>query len=260
LNVTQGWGSAQLSAAYHRIETSGSTINNLQLNNTGTAFIVNPLVSTVSGGYGTKTGNAWAVQAGVKINLPMIAAGDYVYLQGAYSKGVLSYANSGNPSSFQGSAYGIDRTTFNSYDAVVGPTGSIRLTPAWTALISYEHYWTPTIRQGIFAGVYHVEYSNATRTAAGYSFGAACPTCIGTVTTSTGALYNPFSPYYDGGYQYNVGSNVIWSPVKDLDIGVEVMYLHNSMQHKQFDIQNTGRGLVSSGSDWVSRLRVQRDF
>ena len=227
----------------HRIETGGSTVGNLQLNNTGTALITNPLVSTVSGSYGRKTGNGWAVQAGVKFNLPMIAAGDYVYLQAAYSKGNLSYANSGNPSSWQGSAYGIDRTTFVSYDAVVGPAGRITLTPAWSALISYEHYWTPTIRQGVFGGVYHVEYSSAIRSAAGFSLGAACPTCVGTVATATGALFNPFSPYYDGGYQYNVGSNVIWSPVKDLDIGVEVMYLRNDMQHKQFDIQNRGRGV-----------------
>ena len=90
--------------------------------------------------------------------------------------------------------------------------------------------------------------------------GAACPTCLGTVVTATGAFYNPFNPYYDGGYQYNVGTNLIWSPVKNLDIGVEVMYLRNDMQHKQFDIQNRGRGVVSSDDVWVSRLRIQRDF
>jgi len=260
LNVTQGWGSAQLSGAYHRLETGGSTVGNLTLNNTGTGFVVNPVVSTVSGGYGNVTGNAWAVQAGVKINLPMIAAGDYVYLQAAYSKGNLSYANSGNPSSFQGQAYGIGGTTFDSYDAVVGPAGHLTLTPAWTALVSYEHYWTPTIRQGLFAGAYHVDYSSSIRTAAGYAMGAACPTCMGTVTTATGAFYNPYNPNYNGGYQYNIGTNIIWSPVKDLDIGVEVMYLRDEMQHKEFDANKGNGRLIKSDDVWVSRLRVQRDF
>ncbi|SDR38313.1 Porin subfamily protein [Rhizobiales bacterium GAS113] len=260
LNVTQGWGSAQLSGAYHRLETGGSTVANLTLNNTGTGFVTNPLVSTVSGGYGNVTGNAWAVQGGVKINLPMIAAGDYLYLQAAYSKGNLSYANSGNPGSWQGLAYGIGGTTFASYDAVVGPTGHLTLTPAYSVMASLEHYWTPTIRQGVFAGAYHVEYSSAIRTAAGYAMGAACPTCLGTITTATGAFYNPFNPNYNGGWQYNIGTNLIWSPVKDLDIGVEVMYLRNDMQHKEFDVNKGNSRLTKEDDVWVGRLRVQRDF
>ena len=64
LNVTQGWGSAQLSGAYHRIETGGSTVGNLQLNNTGTALITNPRVSTVSGGYGNKMSTTSTTRAG----------------------------------------------------------------------------------------------------------------------------------------------------------------------------------------------------
>src|SRR4029077_2622160 len=86
LHVGQAWGEAQLSGAYHRISTVGATVVNLTPNNTGTGFVVNPLVPTVPGGFGTVTGNGWAVQGGVKVNLPMIAAGDYVYLEAAYSR------------------------------------------------------------------------------------------------------------------------------------------------------------------------------
>jgi len=259
LRVDQGWGSAQLSAAYHRINSSGSTVGNLNPANGG-GFVFNPLVPTVSGGYGTVTGNAWAVQAGVKINLPMIAAGDYVYLQAAYSKGNLSYVNTGYPSSWTGTAYTAWGTTMASYDAVVGPAGNIRLTPAWSALISYEHYWTPTIRQGIFGGAEHLDYGGNIRTAAGFAAGAACPTCLGSVTFANGSVYNPYSNQYVGGTTYNVGTNVIWSPVKDLDIGVEVFYYRNQMAHSVYDT-NTGVGkIVKEGDAWVSRLRVQRDF
>ncbi|SEC39039.1 Porin subfamily protein [Rhizobiales bacterium GAS188] len=260
LNVTQAWGSAQLSGAYHRIESGGSTITNLQLNNTGTAFISNPLVPTVPGGYGNKTGNGWAVQAGVKINLPMIAAGDYFYAQAAYSKGSISYVDGGFPGSYSAGAFSTTYDAMPAYDAVVGPSGHITLTPAYSGLVSLEHYWTPTIRQGIFAGAVHYSYSGATRTAAGFAAGAACPTCVGSVAFANGSVYNPFSTQYNGGTQYQVGTNLIWSPLKDLDIGVEVFYSRDQLQHKEWDL-NSGNGKLTKSADlWLSRLRVSRDF
>jgi hypothetical protein len=269
LRLDQGWGSAQLSGAYHRIATEGSTVVNFTPTNTGVlgAVVVNPLVPTVAGGYGAKTGNGGAVQGGVKINLPMLAAGDTIYLQAAYSKGNLSYVDSGYPAMFTGTGDSFGGTTFSTYDAVVGPNGRMTLTPAYSALVSLEHYWTPTIRQGLFVGGEWVRYSNAIRTAAGFAAGSACPTCLGTATVIPAALnggvavlYNPFSPNYDGGVQYNMGTNLIWSPVKDLDIGAEAFYYRNQMQHRQFDV-NTGTGQLTREYDaWRFRLRVLRDF
>jgi Porin subfamily len=259
LRVDQGWGSAQLSGAYHRIATSGSTVVSLTPTLTG-GFVQNPVVPTVSGGYGAVDGNGWAVQGGLKINLPMIAAGDTLYLQAAYSKGVLSYANSGYTPTWTGTANSIGATTFATYDGVVGPTGQLTLTPAYSGVISLLHYWTPTIRQGLFAGAEHVSYSGAIRIAAGYAQGAACPTCLGTVLVSNGAFYNSFNPFYTGGTQYNMGSNLIWSPVVDLDIGIELFYLRNQMAHRQYDA-NSGVGrLIREDDSWRYRLRVQREF
>jgi hypothetical protein len=267
LRVDQGWGSAQLSGAYHRISTSGSTVFNLQPAQIGGVLtggaVVNPVLPTVAGGYGQVDGNAWAVQGGVKINLPMIAAGDTLFLQAAYSRGELSYVDSGFPGGFTGQAYGLGGTTFSTYDAVVGPSGHATLTPAYSGLVSLEHYWTPTIRQGIFAGAVHVNYSGAIRMAAGVAQGAACPTCVGTVAFAGPfgpSLYNPFNPNYNGGTQYNVGTNVIWSPIKDLDIGVEVMWAHNQMQHSEYDA-NEGVGKITSSANFFEyRLRISRDF
>jgi hypothetical protein len=83
---------------------------------------------------------------------------------------------------------------------------------------------------------------------------------VGTVLTSNGAFFNPYNPYYIGGTQYSVGTNLIWSPVVDLDIGVEVYYLRNQIAHRQYDV-NSGIGrLVREDDTWRYRLRVQRDF
>jgi hypothetical protein len=172
--------------------------------------------------------------------------------------------NSGFPGAY--SAGGMASTnwdSFNAYDAVVNPAGRIQLTPAYSAMASLEHYWTPTIRQGLFASAMHFGYGSSIRTAAGFAAGAACPTCFGTVAIATAGgptPHNPFSIQYDGGTFYGAGSNLIWSPVKDLDIGVEVYYARDDFQHKQFDA-NRGTGTIAKSADlWLSRLRISRDF
>lgn len=265
LRVDQGWGSAQLSGAYHRVSSEGSTLVNLTPTNTGVGFTVNPLVSTVPGGFGTVTANGWAIQGGVKLNVPMIAAGDYLYLEAAYAKGASSYANSGFPGQFSAGGYPSVGSVGNDlkYDAVVGPTGHMTLTPDWSAMASYEHYWTPTIRQGIFASVDHFRYSSAITTAAAFAQGAACPACLGTVTLAMpgGATpYNPYTSQYLGSTTYYAGTNVIWSPVKGLDIGVEVYYARDDYQHKTWDLNKGGGKLVSDADVWLERLRISRDF
>src|SRR5581483_7675244 len=120
----------------------------------------------------------------------------YVYLEAAYSKGGISYVDSGFPGGY--SAGGLSSTNWDSflgYDAVVGPTGKMTLTPAYSALVSYEHYWTPTIRQAVFGTFAHIDYSGGIRTAAGFAAGAACPTCLGTVTVATAGGPTPYNPF-----------------------------------------------------------------
>jgi len=259
LRLDQDWGSLQLSGAYHRIASGGSTLIALGPGNNG-GVVVDPLINggTVSGGYGTVDGNGYAVQGGVKLKLPMLAAGDTLYLQTAYARGAIAYVDSGFARSFQGNANHFGGTTFATYDAVVGPSGRLTLTPAYSVLFSFLHYWTPTLRSGLFAGAEHITYSNAIRMAAGFAAGAACPTCLGTVPLVDGALYNSYSRFYTGGTQYNTGANLIWSPVKALDIGAELFFVRNAMAHPEYDVNN---GRITKGYDvWNYRLRVQREF
>ena len=157
LRVDQDWGAAQISGAYHRVSSGGSTVAYLSPATSG-AFGGNPPVPTVFGGYGAVGRNAWAVQGGVKVNLPMITAGDYLYLEAAYTKGELSAVHSGFSAPFVDTGLSVGGTTFSSYDGVVGPTGHMALTPAYSGIISFEHYWTPTLRSGFFAGAEHVKY------------------------------------------------------------------------------------------------------
>ena len=169
-------------------------------------------------------------------------------------RAILPTPNSGFPTSYTGQAYlQGGGTTTATYDAVVGPTGRMTLTPAYSAMVSYEHYWTPTIRQGLFAGAVDVRYSGAIRTAAGFAAARRARPASARSPSRNGSVYNPFSTQYNGGAQYNIGSNLIWSPVKNLDIGVEAFYFRNELQHRQFDV-NTGTGrLISADDNWRFR-------
>jgi Porin subfamily. len=56
---------------------------------------------------------------------------------------------------------------------------------------------------------------------------------------------------------WTVGTNVIWSPVKAFDIGVEVLY--QKLDPKGRVVLPTG-GSKSSVDIWEARIRFQRDF
>ena len=139
-------------------------------------------------------------------------------------------------------------------------TGKLKLTNSWSVLADYLHYWTPTIRQAVFGSYWKESFGSSIKSQAGFAQGAACPACIGTVTLASGASFNPFSPNYMDGAQWQVGSNMTWSPVKNLDIGVEVIYVRNSDEHRHFD-PNRGYPFLASGdSEWLSRLKISRAF
>ncbi|WP_199089422.1 porin [Bosea sp. ASV33] len=211
LNVAQGWGSAQLSGAVFQRKTIAST------------------------GFGSGDKTGFALQAGVKINLPMLAAGDELWLQAAYAEGGISYLGYGGNS--QGSTWSgntnVGRLLIANSDANIDVFGSMKLTKGYALTAGFLHYWTPTIRQAVYGSYSKLDYSN-----------------------NIGALGNVgLDPE-----EWRVGSNLIWSPVAGLDIGVEVLYANARV--KSF-VQAAGRPvgvLTKSDDSFQGRLRVQRDF
>ncbi|HEV3246292.1 MAG TPA: porin [Beijerinckiaceae bacterium] len=251
LRVDQAWGSAQLSGAWHHVSTQGSVT---------TIAGAAPGAGSVNGGFGALTAEGYAVQGGVKVNLPFISPGDDLWVEGAFSHGATTYTNGGYPGQGSATANQFGASTLNLYDGIVNPQGKLHLTNSWSVLADYLHYWTPSIREAFFGSYYRQSYGHAIRTAAGFAEGAACPTCIGTVTTASGANFNPFSPFYTDGAQWQIGTNVTWSPVKNLDIGVEVIYVANDDAHRHFD-PNRGYPFLASGdAAWLSRLKISRAF
>lgn len=227
LRVDQGWGSAQLMGALHQLRDFGSGPG------VGAAPGLIP-----SNRAGDRFG--WAVGAGLKINLDMIARGDVLWLQGVYSDGAVDYAfgtaNQGGDRgtiSGAGNLAGVNALNTNIRDAVVlgaGAAGStIATTKAWSVAAGFRHFWTPALRSAVFGSYSRIDHP---------------------VQSATLLDINYFT----------VGVNTIWSPVRNLDLGVEVVY-HNINGRTQAGAVPVVNGL-NRGTEgaWVGTMRVQRNF
>lgn len=233
LRVDQAWGSAQVMGALHQLTDYG--------------WSAAPASAIAAGGmnFGSPVAAArdklgWAAGAGVRINLDMLARGDVLWLQAVYADGALDYAFSlGNQGGDRQGIFGAGNLVLTNglntqlRDGIVNTamaTPTIQTTKAWSVAAGFRHFWTPAVRSSIFGS-----YTNIDQPAA--------------------------STLWDVKYA-SVGVNTIWSPVRNLDLGLEVVY-HNIQSRTQAGgtpiVAPSGMPLGSQGA-WVATARVQRNF
>jgi Porin subfamily len=215
IRIDQAWGSAQVMAAYHQVR--GVNI----------AVVGAPDESSKSG---------WAVGGGLKWNLPMFGAKDYVVAQATYSEGVLSYVGQGINGGFNTFN---ENGTINSFgpafDAVVtnAATGDMDLTKALSITAGFEHFWSAQWKTSLYGATGELRYSDA------------AAAVLRPAGVAVGSSAN---------WQYSqIGSRTVWTPVANLDLSVEVMY--NKL--------NTAFGTPGDFEDknwWSGIFRVQRNF
>src|SRR5215217_3659181 len=308
LRLDQPWGSAQLSGAVHEIQvgqfdpntgvtfgaTGAASFPGAFRTGFGQTGFTNGLVTVIPTGLpaltsalpGRRPNNeyGWAIQGGLKLNLPFIAPGDLLYLQAAYGEGTLSYTKAQaaigqdlNSNNFT------NRFNVNVNDASVDAFGRLHLTKSWSVSGAFQHYWTPEVRSAIFGSYSKVDFDSILRT----PFGPAGvqPIAFANGVTNFGNLLNlNLSPTLRDYNVFVVGSNHVWSPVKDLDIGLETVYQGVVIdkgrvvdQNKNLPIgaiNNVTGAIVPLGTpgstvifkstkvddQFVARVRVQRDF
>ncbi len=258
LRLDQSWGAVQV---------MGNVVQNAASSNFA-------LVSAGGTPNITLTQTGWAVGAGVKFNLPMLAAGDVLYATAAYANGDLDFisggsntsANGGNGGRQFGGLYRFDRNLYVSPSAAA-LTGACTAaatqssacykteqTTGWSAGAIFTHYWAPTVRTNLLASYMQLN--------------------PGTVTKNTDWTLGGLS----SANILTLAGQVIWSPVKDLDIGAELSYarLNQSLAHAPgFNATCVGAagtwinpganctglaGVSPSSSVWEARLRIARQF
>ena len=275
LRYDAAWGSAQISAAVHELNTGNASFAINGFNAAVAAPVVRAAGTTFAPRPQSEYG--WAVQGGLKVNMPFIAAGDALYLQGAYGEGAQLYtgysAQAGSYSA-SGAAAAIQGAGFNQFfsDAVLDPvTGRLDLSTSWTATGSFLHYWTPEWRSAVFGSYGEMSFGGASRAnLAALNFNGLSPNPI----------TNAFSQTIRDTYQFVAGASLIWSPVKDLDIGVEGFYTQVGLKNGRAVDQNKSPGqtvaaivngvpvnaagvavaTTSTTDTFHVRMRVQRDF
>ena len=100
LGVSQGWGSAQLSAALHQVYPDAA------FNSTNAT--------------GDEDSLGWAIGAGAVVNLPFANSGSNIYFQGFYADGALSYIGNGITDLTGVSDYAPDGDTNSGYSLSAG--------------------------------------------------------------------------------------------------------------------------------------------
>ncbi|MGL4325003.1 MAG: porin [Beijerinckiaceae bacterium] len=218
LRVDQSWGSAQLSGALHQVRS----------------------IATAYPGPGlTASKWGWAVQGGLKLNLPMIAPGDQLWLQAAYANGATSYGGMTNliagatPTSNIG---GVLPTTLA--DGFADATGRLSLVKSWSIAGAFIHYWTPALRSGFYGSYGQVDLPASAN--------------LMSLTDGRARDYNA----------WRVGTNLTWSPVPNFDIGADVGYTKGTYRGgvgTSLDVAN-GAPLIKSVGQWHAVFRVQRGF
>jgi hypothetical protein len=232
LRVDQAWGSAQISGAVHQL---------FAVNRVPVAFGA-PLIVNPDGGSFVDTEYGFAISGGVKINAPFIAPGDVFWLQATYANGAVNYAGFG-------SSFNQGRVQLFLADAIVDGTGELKRTEVFNVHAAFLHYWTPQFRQALFGTYGRIDVANSVQT---------IPVLAGNVL-APGVVNNAFS---DADY-WQIGTNLIWSPVRDLDIGVEVLYREIDPRRRIRAADPEGLRNVRFVGDegtFEGRLRIQRDF
>lgn len=202
LRMDQDWGSTQLSVAAHQIRPAYD--------------------GTFTSGNATY---GWAVQAGLKLEVPALAAGDQIWLQAAYADGALNYLG------LKEKSFRIGGLRYTLSDAVfVG--NSMQLMAGYGLTAAFAHYWSPTVRHAVFG-----------------NYTAVIPTAAATASSSSIAKAG----------LVQLGTNLIWSPLKDLDIGAEVIWLQLAGS-KTVASSLPGQSPLNRDSGLQYRMRLQRDF
>lgn len=245
VRLDQVWGTVMASGALHQVG----------------GMIPAGFGNTQYVGEASDTSWGWAAGASAEIKLPMLAPGDSLYLQANYADGALNYLGlSGNyqqratglgsigltgaPATAAGGFYPIA-------DAIWTGTGYAKES-GWAVQAQFRHYWLTNLRSAIYAGYVKVEVpANASFTAANIA-------------------RLPGAALFNAGYSVDVlqlGANTVWSPVRNLDIGVELLYsrVDGTLPATAGIIAGTssaGTLAVFGGSVdvWSSGLRAQRNF
>jgi hypothetical protein len=197
VRVDQAWGLFQLSAVAHDLHAAyyGAT--------------------ELSGHPADKWG--WAVQGSLSIKNIPTGPGDSLNLQAVYTDGATRYNfQSLFPQSFfmfSGSGAGAYQSTgfAGLSDGVFGVGTGIDTVKTWGFRGGFTHNWSPNWASGIYGAYANLSYGSTGK---------------GLICTNFALVANPGSTCNPDFNLAAIGTNVVWTPVKNLAFTADVVWTH----------------------------------
>ncbi len=206
LRVDQTWGSAQIMGALHDVNAT---------------YYDQDAVLDVTGGH---PGDAWGfvLGAGLRLNFPSIAQGDYFQGEVNYTQGALRYLNQPVQGTYQDQqsttgSYGVISDCVYGTTTEFAPGSGCNLTTAWSVNAAYEHHWTPSVHQS-FVGAYEAVSYNSQANAMLCELQGQGVIAAGAFSATPGCNNNWST--------WGASSRLQWDVTKSFYLGVEVMYNH----------------------------------
>jgi Porin subfamily len=271
LRVDQAWGSAQIAGAVGQVRSNWYGVNTAA----GGGAAVIAATGAASGQIAPEDEVGFAVMGGLVLNAPMIGAGDRFYVEATYTQGMLGYVGlsgsvvgtTNNFVRFNGAnvaaAWAFDGVFGVNPAATGGGLSGLQLTDAWAVAAAFEHYWTPNLRSSLWGSYTSVDY-NGTASAL---ICAGAPFANATGAVLVGDVAVGCNPDFE---VWGIGLRTIWNPVRNLDVGLEVMYAKVDTAHAAGTPMAFGGSAsggraagtygASSEDTWSALFRVQRYF
>jgi hypothetical protein len=243
IRYDQSWGFVQLSGLLGN-NTFGSS-------NTTVAGVItqnNLVANNVFSGSTAKS--SYAIGLGARVNLPQLAAGDQINATISYGVGAFGeVAGCSNMSSCSDSsgARVLGGVTYQPANYVLTSTSTVAgvVTNNYSATkylnvgAIFTHYWTPSLRSNF-----------------NYVYNAITVPSLDPLTAAVGV------PTIGNANYQIAGANLIWTPTKGLDIGVEADYVANKLKFQTVvaGAPNTLVAASSNNNGWTGRLRIDRAF
>jgi hypothetical protein len=258
LRVDQAWGGAQVAAVLHDERATyynGGTVA------AGTANFDHP---------GDKWG--WAGSAGLELNLqgflPWFAKGDSFAVQGQYCVGASYNCFNTGGTRLQDVAWnltsptqiGLGWVTDAYFSSVAGQDHSLSLTTSWNIIGAIQHYWVPEVRTSLYA-----EYFSYTANSSVVNNEVCAVLNAG---GTVGVVHGNASVSPTGCADWAawmIGSRTVWNPTRNLDIGVEALYISQSksaFQGATMAVSAPSGNVLTVGDThiWSGILRIQYNF
>jgi len=157
------------------------------------------------------------------------------------------------------------------FTGLPGADHDLQLATMWNVYAAIQHYWTPAVRTSLYGGFFSYQ-ANSTdvdnQVCAVLNHGGAglhTPGIVGTIHGSFAVSSTGCADWQ----AWQIGSRTLWNPVRNLDVGVDVLY--TSMAKSAFEgatvqlnvpTSTAGVANVAVGDThiWSGILRIQYNF